>query len=309
MTPQTDTAESTHRLSFDITPRAADAGAVVCLTACLTEAPQGPPTTREVIFRDHQGVELARAPLVRRPDGTWQSEPCEVRGPTDPGEHLWQAAVAQDGADPCTADAAFTVNPHLLSVNVWDVPTAIEAGSAFGFRVGIKCPFGCTSEGLAFTVHDHDGQTVATGQVGPDPAPGTTGLHYADVALTAPPTEGRYGWTVTTPATDTGCAHAGQSATVRIQTVPAPEFTLTIEAVDAVSGAPVERAKVVAHPWRTLTDARGMAELRLPRGAYTVFVSGKQYFAYKGEGTLTQDITIRADLHLDREFTEADAWA
>jgi len=49
--------------------------------------------------------------------------------------------------------------------------------------------------------------------------------------------------------------------------------------------------------------------LRLPKGVYTVFVSGPPYFAYKTTGNLTGDLSLTAEMHVDREFSDADAWS
>ena len=79
-------------------------------------------------------------------------------------------------------------------------------------------------------------------------------------------------------------------------------------AVDLESQTPVEGAKVVAHPYRTLTDAQGRAELRVPGGAYRLFVSGKQYFPFRHDCDVTADVTVRAELAVDRELSDDDIW-
>ena len=58
-----------------------------------------------------------------------------------------------------------------------------------------------------------------------------------------------------------------------------------------------------------MTDDQGLATLNLAEGDYTVFVSGKTYFAYRTQGRIEGDLSITAELILDREFSEADAWA
>jgi hypothetical protein len=65
---------------------------------------------------------------------------------------------------------------------------------------------------------------------------------------------------------------------------------------------------VVVHPYKTLTDEHGMAQVRVPAGAYTLFVSGKQYFPFRRDCDVKADITIRADLAVDRELSDADIW-
>ena len=78
--------------------------------------------------------------------------------------------------------------------------------------------------------------------------------------------------------------------------------------VDVESQVPVEGAKVVAHPYRTFTDDRGMAKVRVPAGKYRLFVSGKKYFPYRSDCDVKADLTVKADLAVDRELSDADIW-
>ena len=94
-----------------------------------------------------------------------------------------------------------------------------------------------------------------------------------------------------------------------MRVVSAPECLLAVTAVDAESGAPVEGARVVAHPYRTVTDARGMAELRVPAGEYRLFVSGKGCIPFRFDGEVKGDTRIRAELEQDRELSDADVWS
>jgi hypothetical protein len=51
-----------------------------------------------------------------------------------------------------------------------------------------------------------------------------------------------------------------------------------------------------------------VARVRVPAGAYTLFVSGKKYFPFRSDCDLKADVTIRADLAVDRELSDADIW-
>ena len=86
-------------------------------------------------------------------------------------------------------------------------------------------------------------------------------------------------WTVTALVPDHPTPRAARSLPLRLNLQPRPEVTLRIVTLHAVTGAPVPRSRVVAHPYRTLTDAGGRAELRLPRGPRIVFASGPPYLA------------------------------
>lgn len=121
-----------------------------------------------------------------------------------------------------------------------------------------------------------------------------------------------------TPSTGDGAArdalgveaaeHGAARASFNVRVVPHPECRLTVVAIDKESRTPVEGARVVVHPYRALTDARGIAEIPLPRGAYRLFVSGGRHFPFRSDGELTADTTIRAELEPDREPSDAEIW-
>ncbi|MED5563079.1 MAG: hypothetical protein VYB16_01080, partial [Gemmatimonadota bacterium] len=93
-----------------------------------------------------------------------------------------------------------------------------------------------------------------------------------------------------------------------VRVVPAPECLLMVVAIDMESQTPVQGAKVVVHPYKTVTDERGVAEVRVPKGEYRLFVSGKKYFPFRSDGEIKTDVTIKAELTVDRELSDADIW-
>ena len=104
-------------------------------------------------------------------------------------------------------------------------------------------------------------------------------------------------------------AQTGGRARFGVRVVSAPECRVTVVALDAESRAPVEGARVVAHPYRAVTDERGMAELHVPAGEYRLFVSGRGCIPFRFDGAVTADTTIRAELEQDRELSDADIWS
>lgn len=222
---------------------------------------------------------------------------------------------------------------HARSIVVWDVPAAIERGETFCIKVGLKCGAACSPAGWTVDVRDHDGRIRASAPLGPEPWPGTAALHYAIVELEAPEHDGLYAWEAMAPAvalehpadavaddaTDAVAddahdvpaeiVHAEVGAGFNVRVVPAPEWRLTVVALDKASRAPVKHAKVVIHPYRASTDERGIAVLRVPKGAYRLFVSGRDYFPFRSEGEVTSDITITAELEPDLPPSDAELWA
>ena len=222
---------------------------------------------------------------------------------------------------------------HATRVVVWDTPPAIERGKRFAVRLGVACSARCPPAGWAVEVRDHDGELRATSALGDEPWPGTDALYHAEVALTAPDTEGLYTWeaaarTNVADGTDganvadgadlpdgedvangAAVAHADGSTRFGVRVVSPPACLLTVVALDAESGAPVAGARVAAHPYRAVTDARGVAEIRVPAGEYRLFVSGRRYRPFRFEGDVQADTTIRAELAHEVELSDADLWS
>lgn len=208
---------------------------------------------------------------------------------------------------------ALTAEAHHRSIVVWDAPTAVVCGDVFSIKLGVKCSSGCPPDGWLVQVRDHDGGILATTSLGDEPWIGTDALYYAELELRAPDEEALYRWQVLSPACgreDTDrCRHDQAGAELAIRAVAHPECRLTVVAIDRKSQTPVEGATVVVHPYRARTDERGVAELSVPRGAYRVFVSGRNYIPFRNDGELTKDETIRAELDPDLGLSDAELWA
>lgn len=180
-------------------------------------------------------------------------------------------------------------------------------------------------------MRDHDGTTLATGAVSEEPWQGTAGLFFAEFEISSPDAVGQFGWEVIAPTADSAFRdrdpdpdrdpdlepdldraerrHDQVSARFNLRTVPQGEYKLTLLAIDRASERPVPGLKVVVHPYRTMTDEQGIAELLLPKGSYRLFVSGKNFFPLRLDGELAADLQIRAELEVDREPTDAELWS
>jgi len=172
------------------------------------------------------------------------------------------------------------VTAHTTSVVVWDIPSAIVVGEMFRIKVGMKCSNECDLTKSDFGIYDQEGTRVATGTMPGDRWPGTAGLYFAEVELEAPAAEGLYTWSVRGPSTPLGAGsgsegeipHAEGSISFGVRVVSHPEYLVTVETVDKVSQTPLGGARVVMHPYRAVTDERGVAEVRVAKGAYQLFV-------------------------------------
>jgi hypothetical protein len=206
---------------------------------------------------------------------------------------------------------------HARTIVVWDVPAAVVRGESFSFKAGIKCMAQCRPDEWLLEVRDHEGESLAIESVANEPWPGTAALYPVEFELTAPADEGVFGWQIVAATRGSEVAssdgeavrHAQALASFNIRTVPESECCLTVIAIDRAAGTPVPGLKVVAHPYRAMTDDRGIAELYLPKGHYRLFVSGKDFFPLRLDGELTADQTIQARLELDTGPSDAEIWS
>ena len=202
---------------------------------------------------------------------------------------------------------------HATRVVVWDVPAAIECGVPFRVKVGVKCAAECGAGPRHVEIRDEHGDAIGSGVVGDVPSPGTSALYFAEIELRAPKAEGVYAWEAAVADVfdvATGNAtHTAASARLQVRAAHAPECLLKVVAVDARSRAPVQGAKVVVHPYHALTNADGVAELRVPKGAYRLFVSGRDRFPFRSDGEIDADVTIQAELDEDFGPSDAELWS
>ena len=76
---------------------------------------------------------------------------------------------------------------------------------------------------------------------------------------------------------------------------------VTVEAFDGDTQAPIEGAHVLLHPYRGLTDERGVAKVKVAKGRYTLFVSGFNYIGHERIIDVASDVTARAELAVEPE--------
>lgn len=200
------------------------------------------------------------------------------------------------------------VEPHSTRIVVWDLPTAIECGNKFSVKFGVKCSSECRPDGWVLEVSDHDGKQLASVTLGDEIWADTTALYYTEVELTAPDSEGLHAWEAKVPATELDIPHSESVASFNVRVVVTPEYILTVEAIDRETKTPVAGARVVVHPYRAFTDQQGLAQVRVPKGEYRLFVSGKNYFPFRSDKEVHADMTIRAELTLDQEISDADVY-
>ena len=270
----------------------------------------------EVELVDGTGDVVARADFALAEDGDasrYVAPDIALTAPQAPGPHRFVARLAAFKADgvsypPVEAEVQLQVLAHRVAPVVWDVPEAVTPGATFTVMVGARCASDCDASGWRITVRDPSGRIKAEAATGPEPWTGTSGLHYAEVMLTAPDGIGLETWEVTVGAPDAALHHEEGRRTFGVRTTPPADATLRIEAVEAGTDTPAAGVKVVCHPFSALTGADGTVEIAVPSGAHRVFVSGARFIPCRVVCTIEENETLRVELEPDTGLTDAMKW-
>ena len=238
-----------------------------------------------VEVRDHEGGSRATATVGEEPwpgtDALYHAEVALV-APEAEGLYTWEATVVT-GAAAATGDRSATGG-------------TAEPG-------GVAATGGAAEPGRVATP---GGAAEPSGAVEPDGAAG--GPQVDELGGVQEPRGAAEPDEAAEPG-GVADAHTGGRARFGVRVVSAPACRVTVVALDAASRTPVEGARVVAHPYRAVTDQRGMAELQVPAGEYRLFVSGRGSIPFRFDGAVTADTTIRAELEQDQELSDADIWS
>jgi hypothetical protein len=152
---------------------------------------------------------------------------------------------------------------------------------------------------------DDKGAEVATAKASPDIWPKSAALYVTEVEVDAPPAAGLVKWSAKAPPADLPIEaeesqprlpHAEGSVAFDIRFVVPPEFKVTVEAYDKDKQTPLAGAVVVMHPYKVLTDERGIAEVRVAKGNYKLFVTRQKYSNFDTSVDVTADVSTRAEL-------------
>jgi hypothetical protein len=302
-------AVSTHgqlACTVQVSPKEVDAGAELTVTASVSCPHRCDLSGQRVSIRNQDNAELASAELTELDGDAYATSALVLRAPLEVGAHVYRTVLAAHENDDVSheetsTEFSFVAVAHAASVNVWGMPSAIAAGERFRFTVGIKCSAGCKLTGRPLSIFDHDGAQVGAGGLLDDVWPGTSALYFAEVEAQAPLAVGDYQWQVRSPESDLGVPHAAGSFTFPVKVVRPPDHEVTVEAFDGETQSPIKGAHVLLHPYRALTDERGVAKVKVAKGRYTLVVSGFQYIGYQSIIDVAGDVTTRAELAVEPE--------
>lgn len=249
-------------------------------------------------IEDETGGVVAAGAFSTSEDGTDAFAAFEVTAPLRAGSHQWRVFMGSSVAAPVDGASlgviSLTVCPQETHITVWDVPSTLLAGQTFAVKVGVKASVAGSLAGTLVTIHDADGGQLSAAEASDATLPGSDGLHLVELQLSAPASEGLHSWEARASGAASPASRTDASVAFAVRVVPRPDVSLTIEALDAEDGTPIRNARVVLHPYRALTDADGVAVLRIASGNYTLFVSARGHESASWSLAVTQDTAWRA---------------
>jgi hypothetical protein len=284
-------------LSLSISPEDVDAGASLTLKAVAECSEEYDLSGDRISFHDAAGREIGSAPLAALEENGFGAE-IVLTAPIELGEYGYSAVLAPATAEGVAhagarAEARCIVKPHDAHLNIWGIPSAITAGDAFSFHVGVKCSCGCNLANRGFVVRDQAGTVVASGRLGEAVWPGTSAVYFAEVRAVAPADISLHQWTVESDGSDSGIAHSPGSLAMRVRTVAAPDHEIRVEAIDRESGAPLKGINVIVGPYRATTGEDGVARMRVVADHYLLHASGRHCLPFRDHLDATRPREIR----------------
>lgn len=290
-------------LTLQCSPPSAYAATSLELSAEVICDPPCDLTGDHLVLLDEDGNEFGQLVLTEFDEERNATKgQISLMAPTEPGRYTWHAQLAAFGLDELDFDEirvpfSVMVAEHATVVNVWGAPSAVQQSRPFPVNIGVKCTCGCHLGGLPFTVHDDLGAQRADGVLSDDIWEGSEALHFAQVNLSCDGADiGRHEWEVRFEPEGLELPHLPSSSVFGVVVVPSPNHVVTVEAIDKERQTPLPGAIVSMHPYRASTDERGIAELHVPKGAYTMFVSARRYVSDTAELVVDTDLITQAQL-------------
>lgn len=295
----------TPKSSIGISPDEVDAGSEMTLRGRLALSPARDAAGWKIQIIDHTSVPAGETTFASFDGETYEILPLVLCAPDEPGRYEWRVVpIAWNdapGPDPVLLEDNATffsvqVRAHRTWLMVWGVPSAVEPGAAFRMSVGAKCSSGCDMAGRAFEVLDMEGVVLAHGAFAGLRA-GTESLHEATIDLVAADVAGLSRWSVRMAGW--GSVHDAATAEFNVRTTSSAECNVTILAIAEETGQPLAFQSIVAHPYRAMTNVDGVATLRVPKGEYTIYVSGRGRYPIQRHFEVRGDITTKAVLQAE----------
>jgi hypothetical protein len=236
-----------------------------------------------------------------------------LTAPEETGEHRWALIIesaANKKGERIAGSLPFTFNtiPHATSLAVWDTPSPVVRGAKFEVKVGAKCTSACGLAGKLIEIRDEIGKLVGSGTLSGDTVPGTTGLYWTTVTLKAPRRLKLHGWTVRFAPAELKLPHGGASSRFTFITVAEPAHSVSVKVLNKKTKVPIGGAQVRLGLYRAVTDEKGAAKVRVPKGEFPLIVTRAGYEMPERSIQVSKDLRIQVGAEQLPEEDPFAAW-
>jgi len=203
--------------------------------------------------------------------GSNETSDIAVNVPLVLGEHRWDLVFPSLETetvvhDECVGSLTLISVPHSVSAAVWDIPSPVTVNSLFAVTVGVRCS-ACSPVGHQVEIRDDTDAVLGAGALGAESWPGTEGLLWSRVELSAPTVEGVHFGVAALQTKTLATPHQQTPARFSFRAAPVPEHDVTVSVVDANTGVPIEDVEVRLGLYTAATDSAGRATLRAASGS------------------------------------------
>jgi hypothetical protein len=185
------TTPAAANLTASLAPTEIEAGGALALSVHLNCDPPADLTGRQAAVIDEAGEQITSLAFTRFDGATNWADDRTFNAPDQAGRYCWTVRVPAYSANrlsypAMTSEVSFTVHPNKIRVLVWDVPATLLQGEHFAVKIGVKSSGATSLGGTPLQVVDETGVTAAYGVVGEALWPGSAGLTFTEVHLSAP---------------------------------------------------------------------------------------------------------------------------
>ncbi len=183
---------------------------------------------------------------------------------------------------------------HKASIAVWELISPLVIGRAAKVKVGAKCSAGCQLTDRQIEIHDDAGNVIARAGLGATPWAGTSGLYWTDIEFRVAAEPGTQTFSVR-------CQHGGAQSEFSFIAVEPPDHSLTIQIHDRVTKEPISDVEIRLGVYRSISDARGLATIEVPKGNYPLTVWKLGYEFFSTELSVTTTATMDVEIAVEPE--------
>ena len=202
---------------------------------------------------------------------------------------MWSPSEKAEGALPFSLKTV----PHATSLAVWDVPSPVVRNTKFEITAGAKCTSACALADQIIEIRDEAGALMGSGALRDTPAPGTTALVFAAIALKAPRKRALHAWTASFAPSELKLPHGHATARFSFVTVAEPEHSVSVKVVNRETTEPIAGAQVRLGVYRAETDEGGAARIRVPKGTFELAVMRPGYKMPERKIEVAKDVRVR----------------